>query len=75
MGFTERTQEFGDGGVVVGQLRPNLERPAQLSLRLRRLARHKQQAADPVDRGPQVMPGVVRRAGPGGQRLLVGPSQ
>ena len=38
--------EFGDGGVVVGQLLPDRQRPAVLGLRLRRPARLAQQDAD-----------------------------
>ncbi len=38
--------EFGDGGVVVGQLLPECQRLAVLGLRLRRLARLPQQDAE-----------------------------
>ncbi len=67
--------EFGDGGVVVGQLLVDRQRPAVLGLRLRRLARVRQQDADPEDRVRQVVAGVVGGLGSGGQRLLVGPRQ
>ena len=48
---------------------------AVLGLRLRRLARLRQQDADAVDRVRQVAAGLVRGPGGGGQRLLVGPRQ
>ena len=67
--------EFGDGGVVVGQLLLDRQRRAVLGLRLRRLARVPQQDADAEDRVRQVAPGVVGGFGGGGQRLLVGPRQ
>ena len=40
--------EFGDGGVLVGQLLLDRQRLAVLGLRLRRLARLRQQAAEVV---------------------------
>ena len=115
--------EFGDGGVVVGQLLVDRQRLAVLGLRFRRLARLRQQdaevvvaaarwlrnsvtaglssasfcriasalrysasasdglpvsasrTADAVDRVRQVAPGLGRRPGGGGQRLLIGPRQ
>ena len=68
-------RNVGDGGVGRGQLPPDRQRPAVLGLRLRRPARLAQQDADAVDRVRQVAPGLGRRPGGGGQRLLVGPRQ
>ncbi len=67
--------ELGDGGVVVGQLLVERQRPAVLGLRLRWLGRRRKQAADAIDGVRQVVAGVVGDFGSGGQRLLVGPRQ
>ena len=71
--FARSAAEFGDGGVVVGQLLLDRQRPAVLGLRLRRLARGQQQDAE-VDGGCSPVPfagrcpsGPPRRGPPGGR--------
>ena len=72
MAPSQAAAEFGDGGVVVGQLLVDRQRLAELGLRLRRLARFHQQDAHASDGVRQVVAGVVGGFGSGGQRLLVG---
>ncbi len=48
MAIRQVAAEFGDGGVVGGQLLPERQRLAELGLRLRRLARVRQQVAEVV---------------------------
>ena len=48
MAARQEAAEVGDGGVVGGQLLLDLQRPAVLGLRLRRLARLRQQDAEVV---------------------------
>ena len=48
MAARQAAAEFGDGGVVLGQLLLDRQRLAVLGLRLRRLARLRQQEAEVV---------------------------
>ena len=56
--YCQVVAEFGDGGVVVGQLLHERDRLAELGLRLRRLARVIQQDAEVVVADRQVGSGT-----------------
>ena len=75
MARREAVTEFGDGGIIVGQLLHERQCLAIGELGLRRLVRIKQEHADTFDRLRQIVPGFVCRPAGRGRRLLVGPCQ
>ena len=65
--------KIGEGGVVVGQLLLDRQRPAELGGGFGSLAGRLQETGDSADRIRQVALRLSRRSGCVGQHLLVGP--